>query len=199
MSDISLLTRLEQAARQRKLEKFSNKSYKWFRDRVRTIGGENARDTLLKDAQKNSLTRSRPSPGYMYSFIYDAKHKDKLPYFDAFPLILMVGPAKGGFYGINLHYIPPAARARFFDELLKIANNKSYNQRTKFGLSYQLLNSSSKYKLFKPAFKHYLFSQVQSKLALIPADEWEAALFLPSANFIGASNSKVWSDSILKT
>ena len=196
--EISLLKRLEISARQRKIERFSDKSYKWFRDKVRTFGGANARDTLLKDAQRTGNKRQRPHIGYMYTYIYDAKHKAKLPYWDAFPLIIMVGPAKGGFYGINLHYLPPKARAMLFDELLTITNNTRYNQRTKFQITYDLLKSSSKMGAFKPCFKHYLFSQVQSHLAMIPADEWEGALFMPSADFRGASNSKVWSDSILK-
>lgn len=193
----TLLKKLETVARQRKLDKFSDESYKWFRDKVRTFGGQKSRDTLLKDAKKNKNIRQRPTPGYMYTYIYDAKHKKKLPYWDAFPLIFMVGPAKKGFYGVNLHYLPPKARAVLFDELLKIANNKRWTARTKVGITYDLLKSSQKYKLFKPCFKHYLFKQVQSDLAFIPADEWEAALFMPTAHFQGAANSKVWSDSIL--
>ena len=194
----TLLKKLEAGARMRKLEKFSDQSYKWFRDKVRTFGGERARETLLKDAQKNKNIRQRPTPGFMYTYIYDAKHKDKLPYWDAFPLILMIGPAKKGFYGLNLHYLPPKARAMLFDKLLEIVNNTRYNDRTKIQLSYDLLKSSNKYKAFKPCFKHYLYSQLQSQIAKIPADEWEAALFMPTANFRGAVNSKVWSDSILK-
>ena len=131
-------------------------------------------------------------------FIYDALHADKLPYFDAFPLIVMVGPAPGGFYGINLHYLPPKPRAVLFDNLISIASDRRYDEKTKLKLSYNLLQLSSKYKLYKPCFKHYLFSQLKSRLVFVSAEHWDAALFLPTANFQGAINTKVWSDSMLE-
>lgn len=194
----TLLEKLENAAKQRKLEKFSDESYEWFKSKVRSFGGQKTRDTLLSDAKRVGATKKRiSSPGFMYTFVYDAKHKNELPYWDAFPLILLVGPADKGFYGLNLHYLPPKARAVFFDELLKISNSRTYSARTKLQLSYGLLRSSNKYKLFKPAFKRYLTSHVQSPIAFIPSNQWSAALFLPTADFRGASNSKVWSDSIL--
>lgn len=194
----TLLQKLNRQAQLRNFQKHSEKSYQWFRKKVRTFGGAKTRDELLQDAKQKRRTRNQPSTGKMYTYIYDAKHKNKLPYWDAFPLIFMVGPAKGGFYGINLHYLPPKSRAILFDRLLDIKNSNKLDARTKIRVSYGLLKSTSKFKLFKPCFKHYLFKQVQSKLALISADEWEAALFLPTANFQGASNSKVWSQSILK-
>lgn len=195
----TLLQKLEKAALQRKLERFSAESFSWFRQRVQSFGSQTTRDKLLSDARKTGNVKKKPrAPGFMYTYIYDAKWKDKLPYWDAFPLILLVGPAPQGFYGLNLHYLPPKARALFFDELLAISGNTSYTERTRIGLSYQLLKSGSQYKLFRPAFKRYLFSHVQSDIALIPATEWQAALFLPTADFQKATNTKVWSDSILK-
>jgi len=166
---------------------------------VRTLGGDNARKQIMADAKATRKLRNNPNIGMMYNFVYDAKWKDELPYWDAFPLIIMVGPAPNGFYGINLHYLPPKARAILFDNLLAIASDTKYNERTKLQLSYQLLSSSSKYKLFRPCFKHYLFTHLRSQLAFIPPKHWDAALFMPTASFQKAVNSKVWSDSILET
>ena len=50
--------------------------------------------------------------GSMYLFRYDAKFKDKLPYFDAFPLCLPFEPTNNGFWGINLHYLPYLLRVK---------------------------------------------------------------------------------------
>lgn len=194
----TLLKQLENAAKQKNLDQFSKKSYDWYRNRVRTLGGQSTRDKLLKDGTRNNKARNKPSTGYMYYYAYDAKHKATLPYFDAFPLILMVGPAPKGFYGVNLHYLPPKARVVLFDKLLDVTTDNRYNLRTKFLMSYEILNTASKYSAFKPAFKRYLFSQMRSKAMLVPANQWEAALFMPVASFQGASNSKVWSDTILK-
>jgi len=197
---LTLLQKLEQRARRRELEKFSKKSYQWFKTTALGIGQQRARDELIKGQTERNMNLKRgPGIGFMYSFVYDAKHKDTLPYWDAFPLIIMVGPADGGFYGINLHYLPPKARALLFDKLLDVASDTRYNNKTKLGISYKLLKSTARYSAFKPCFKHYLAERLASDLVKIGADEWEAALFLPTANFKGASNSKVWSDSISKT
>ena len=61
----------------------------------------------------------------MNMFFYDPKHKDTLPYYDRFPLSVIIGPAKGGFYGLNLHYLPPVLRAKMLDALMDIATIKS--------------------------------------------------------------------------
>jgi len=128
-------------------------------------------------------------------FFYDPKHKETLPYYDKFPLSIIVGPADGGFYGLNIHYLPPTLRARFLDSLLDITNNKRYDETTKFQLSYGLLNRTAKMRYFKPCFKHYLTKHVQSQFAQVQAPEWEIATFLPTASFEKASAQQVYRDS----
>jgi hypothetical protein len=44
----------------------------------------------------------RGGVGSMQMFFYDPKTKETLPYYDTFPLVVVVGPAEGGFYGLNL-------------------------------------------------------------------------------------------------
>jgi hypothetical protein len=118
-----------------------------------------------------------------------------LPYYDKFPLIFMVGPAAGGFYGINLHYLPPNYRAVLMDRLYTITSDKRYDANTKLNLSYEVLKGAAKYKYFKPTFKHYLASHVKSQFLKINADEWDIALMLPTQNFAKSSSSSVWADS----
>jgi len=43
--------------------------------------------------------------------------------------------------------------------------------------------------------KRYLSSHVRSRLAMVPAPEWEIATFLPTADFEKASSSEVYRDS----
>ena len=194
---MTMLQRLEKQARAKNIEKHSQASYDWFSNTLKQkIGKNRARETMIQDGKKMRRMRDTPLVGKMYTYVYDAKHKDKLPYWDAFPLIFMVGPAAGGFYGINLHYLPPKPRAQLFDALLEITNNKSFTSSTKLNVTYSLLKNSAKFKLFKPCFKHYLLDHVQSQLVYIHPEEWEAALFLPSANFQKAGNSEVWTKSL---
>ena len=56
---------------------------------------------------------SRPSQGRLNLFFYDPKFKKTLQqqgYYDTFPLVLPLEPIKGGFMGMNFHYLPPAMR-----------------------------------------------------------------------------------------
>jgi len=133
--------------------------------------------------------------GSMYMFSYDPKHKETLPYYDTFPLVVVVGPAEGGFYGLNLHYLPPILRAKMLDALMEITTNKKFNDSTRFKMSYELLAKTAKLKYFKPCFKHYLNEHVKSKFAMVPSPEWEIATFLPTANFEKASINAVYKDS----
>ena len=139
--------------------------------------------------------RSRPAVGRMYMYFYDPKTKDTLPYYDRFPLIIMVGPAPRGFMGLNLHYLPLDVRAKFLDALLGTINNERYDESTRFRLSYDMLKRASRLKAFRPCLKRYLSSHVRSRLALVPAPEWEIATFLPTADFEKASSSEVYKDS----
>jgi hypothetical protein len=138
---------------------------------------------------------TRFQPGAMTMFFYDPKTKDKLPYYDKFPLTIVVDSAPKGFYGLNLHYLPPALRAKFLDGLLDNLNNKYYDDKTRFAVSYNYLKRSSRMKYFQPCFKHYLTSHVKSKFAMVEAPEWEIAAFLPTAQFEKAGKNKVYADS----
>jgi hypothetical protein len=138
---------------------------------------------------------SKLAVGRMYLFAYDPKHKDKLPYYDRFPLIFPFNKDSEGFWGINMHYLPPLLRAKLMDSLHDLANNKKYDDTTKLQLSYQILTASSKFKYFKPCVKHYLNSHVQSRFMWIPAESWDRVLFLPLERFVGASKQQVHRDS----
>jgi len=136
-----------------------------------------------------------PSIGHMYHFQYDPKHKQTLPYYDRFPLIFMVGPAANGFYGLNLHYLPPVLRAKLMDQLYTLSTNRKYDESTRIALSYSLLSKAGRFKYFKPTFKHYLSIHVQSRFIHIAPTEWDIALMLPTQRFAKANKGRVWADS----
>ena len=189
---ISYIDRLQSQAFKAGITKNTKESLKWFQKQLRDIKSVNRRD-LIKD--ENFRTRARPLTGRMFMYFYDPKHKKTLPYYDRFPLIFMVEKAKGGFYGINLHYLPHKFRAIFFDRLTDYATNERYDISTRLRLSYKLLNSATKLKYFEPCFKHYLSKHVKSKIIEVPASDWETVLFMPTENFKKSNKTKVWSDS----
>jgi len=86
-------------------------------------------------------------------------------------------------------------RARLMDALYNVASDKKYNDKTKLKISYDLLNSSAKYKYFEPCVKKYLKSNVQSRFLMVPSSEWDVALFLPLERFT-VNKNKVYQDSL---
>ena len=170
----------------------TRESREWFRLKSAQLKNIN-RSQLMKE--EPIQLKNRGVIGNMYMFYYDPKHKDTLPYYDTFPLVIVIGPAEGGFLGLNLHYLPPVLRAKFLDSLLDVTNNKIYNETTKFKVTYNMLQRAGKMKYFKPCIKHYLNSQVRSRFAMVESPEWEIATFLPTADFQKATKTQVYKDS----
>ena len=189
----SLFTQLSSAFASTGLEKRSREARLWFIEKVKELNGRINRKELLNDP--NLKAKKTPQWGQMYMFVYEAQGKDTLPYFDRFPLIILTEPAEGGFYGLNLHYLHPNTRAIFLDKLMQTIKGKELNERTRLRMRYQLLNGVRKYREFAPCYKRYLFSQLRTRVSLVPADQWDVAIFLPTEHFRGANKTKVWADS----
>ena len=164
----------------------------WFREKVKQASAS-ARmravtpTQLLKRQEEGSATL-----GKMLFYKYDPKFAKKLPYWDMYPLVFPFEKAKGGFYGLNLHYIPPRDRAVLMDELKEYATNNKYDATTRLKITYDLLKGFGR---AVPCVKRYLGSHVQSNTVRINADEWEIAIFLPVERFQKQKKSVVWNDS----
>ena len=148
------------------------KSYDWYRKQVRSMTTPGARSLINKG--KATL---RPKYGIMNLFGYDPKHKEKLPYYDTFPLIFPLEPAKGGFIGLNFHYLPPLARVRFLRSLANTTNNNKFDKSTRYRINWR--NNT----FMRKTAKHYLFNHVRTSFLNITAEEMAIAIFLPVARF----------------
>lgn len=207
MKNETLLQRLKREVDYKTADRTSLEAYKWLRTKINdisgTLGGSNFRKEFIRDQMEaGNALKGDPSDihiGAMVCYAYDPKHKKTLPYYDTFPLGFLVNvTATGSWQMINLHYLPPKARAILFDKLMQITTNKNLNKKTKVRLSYTLLKSASKFNLFKPCFKEYLPSQVRSRIIKISPEDWATVMFLPLAQFKKAGQSKIWSDSLKK-
>ncbi len=150
------------------------KSFDWYRKQVNNMTTPGAKSLINKG--KATL---RPKYGVMNLFGYDAKHKATLPYYDKFPLIFPIEPAKGGFIGINFHYLPFGARVAFLKQLSQYATDDNFNNNTRYMLDW--VNNP----YFRKTTKRYLNSQVRTSFLNIPANEMAVAIFLPVARFVG--------------
>ena len=187
----NLFQTLELEAFRKGITPRTKESREWFRKRLGNMRRVDRRELMRNDPVKLA---TRTLMGSMQMFIYDPKHKETLPYYDAFPLTIVLGPAEGGFAGINLHYLPPLLRARFLDGLMERMTDKKYDESTRFAVSYQYLKKASTSKYIAPTYKHYLTQHVRSKFARIPAPEWEIATFLPAADWRKQSGKAVYRD-----
>ena len=192
----SIYTRLTREASKSNIDlrTKSNESMTWLENKYSKLNPNNAKpQRFINQAGRK---RDAVKVGRMYMFSYDPKTKNDLPYYDRFPLIFAVDFDKDGFYGINLHYLPPVLRAKLFDALWEITGNKdNMNEQTKIQLSYKLLKSATRFRYFKPCFKRYLYGHTKSEFIYVPPEEWAMSLFVPSEQFRKATKEKVWSDS----
>ncbi len=121
--------------------------------------------------------------GKMYMFFYDAKTKDKLPVWDRFPCIIVIGVHSDGFTGLNLHYLPYQYRAAFMDALYDYVSDEKYNAKTTFTATYPLLKASYRTRFVRACIKRYLTGHVRSRIVNIPPKDWDTAMFLPVEQF----------------
>ena len=191
MSDANLFKNLELEAFRAGINPRTDESRQWFRTRLKQLRRVN-RLELMKSDEVELVNKSRPLIGTMNMFFYDPKTKDTLPFYDRFPLAIISGPAPGGFYGMNLHYLPPVLRAKFLGGLMDITNNTKFDDTTRFKARYEMINKTKTLRYYKPCFKHYLFAHVKSRLGRVSPAEWEIATFMPTADWAKASGKEVY-------
>jgi hypothetical protein len=135
--------------------------------------------------------------GGLYCFYYDPKLKKELPYYDKFPLVLVLQKYDDGFLGLNLHYLPIRYRAVFMDKLMDYAITQG-DDIMKIQITYNILKTTTNLKEFRPCIKRYLNSHLQSRILAVQPNEWEVATFLPMHQFKKEKAQVVWQDSLEK-
>lgn len=171
------------------------KSRDWFNKQTNILSRVRINERQLFREQK---VVSNIRPGRMYCFYYDPKHKDTLPYYDRFPLVLPWPGDNDHFMGLNLHYLHPYHRMILLTKLMQFASNSRLDDTTRLRFSWQLISNAAKFRIVQPCVKMYLWTHVKSQFIDIPSNEWHTALMLPVARFVGATTTRVWADSARK-
>ena len=193
--ETSYLDQLKTAIQTNSVDARARAAGNWFRSIVNRTKGAFSDETPQSILTRSESLTSRSRLGKMYFYSYNPKWKDKLPWYDTFPLVFPIEEYNNGFLGLNFHYLRPKDRAILLDQLKVFANNKKYDETTKLKLTYNMLKGFTKIKRARPTVHRYLSSKVNSKFVLINADEWEVALFLPVERFKKANKKKVWAHS----
>lgn len=163
------------------------RSVSWFRKKIREFGAPTSTELVREGKRSNT-----PFHGRLNMFFYSPKYKDKLPYYDRFPLVLPLERYSGGFMGINMHYLPIPLRTRLLDKLYEFSSNDKFDETTRLTATYNRVRNIP---LVKPTLHKYLYNFVESPFRRIDADEFIVATLLPVQKFSKASSRKVWRDS----
>jgi hypothetical protein len=187
MAEQTFLDKLKNAIRKNEGTPKTRNAADWFRRKVGALRSElrsrysevDTANEFYNTAKKSG--RTTIAPGKMAAYFYDPKTKDKLPYYDRFPLILCVKMYNNGFLGLNFHYLPPLLRARLMDAIDR-ADSINWD-------------ALARIKEVRPTVKRYLWSHITSKVVIVDDDEKEIALFLPTERFKKESKLVVWGHS----
>lgn len=170
--------------RPEEIRELSQNSLEWFRLNLRRIRERPV--SLLRAGDTVTTTYT----GRMYMFFYDAKHKETLPYWDRFPLVIILQHYNDGFLGLNLHYIPPRFRVVLLNELYTyLVNKKEMDESTRLQISYDIIKSVTRLKYAKPCLKRYLKSHLDSRVSEVPVEYWDMMAMLPSQQFTVNANT----------
>lgn len=172
----------------------------WFRERAFSVNRSQVAPTKVieEHGKKISSINQASHIGKLFLYNYMPKHRKELPFYDTFPIVFPFRIVKGGFYGLNLHYLPYTYRAILMDSLYSLSNSRDFSKNSTRlqSLTYKVLESKRTLKFFSPCVHSYLHANVRSKIIMIPPSEWELALFLPLQRFQKKSQDAVWRDSV---
>lgn len=190
----SLLDKVSDAIRTGTVGSEVKRSAKWFQDKIKGLEGSVRNQFSQTNAPKfyreaenkidKKALKMRVNLGDLYAYYYNPKHKMTLPYYDTFPLIMLIGYEKETFLGLNFHYLNPKLRAILLDRVT-----------AKVGKGIINWTKIVKIPQVEPTVKRYRYDHIVRKVIPIEEKEKEIAIFLPLERFKKASKSRVWADS----
>lgn len=188
-----LFQQLKNAAKNQDFKGDTRAAQEWFRNEAQNIGKTSVSkvmDTAGAFKLFPNIDQNDSGLGKLYMFVYDAKWKAKMPFYDAFPLVFPIQFDSGGMLGLNLHYLPPGERAALMDALYTTANNQRFDKRMKLVVTYsQLKMAATQFAGYENCIKRYLFDHVRSPFHYVNPADWDKALMLPLQRFKVNPNS----------
>ena len=190
----SLLDKVTGAIRSGTVGKEVKRSAQWFQDKIKGLKGDLRNrfsstnpDKFYREAETKinpAVLSRRPNLGDLFCYHYNPKYRGVLPYYDMFPMIMLIGSDADTFLGINFHYLPPKFRAILLDKV-----------NAKIGSALPKWSKLSKIREIAPTIKRYRYDHIMRKVVPIEEKEQEIAIFLPLERFRKASKGAVWADS----
>lgn len=185
-----LRAKIEKQLDKKNLKLSRTPSRQWLVQKMKDL-----RITASSIMQDRERLRERTIIGRFYFFYYDPKTKDKLKYYDKFPLVIPIERYDNGFLGLNFHYVYPLVRLQLLTKLMAYASNKKMNEKTRLKLSYPVIAHVTALYRATPCIKRYLWTHVKSRFMEIEARDWRMALTLPVQQFVKSTAQRVWDES----
>ena len=189
----SFLSKVSDAVRSGTVGKEVKRSAQWFQDKIKGLKGEVKNRFSSTNAAKfyresekinDAVFKRRVSLGDLFCYYYNPKYRKTLPYYDMFPMIMLLSAEKETFLGINFHYLRPKWRAILLDRVT-----------AKIGRGLPRWSKLRQIKQIAPTIKRYRYDHIMRKVIPIEEDEQEIAIFLPTERFKKSGKAKVWSES----
>jgi hypothetical protein len=170
------------------------KSKAWYEQQMILLMKQIQSPWVVLKGNPAQLT-TRLMPGKMYMFIYDPLYKDKIPYFDRFPCMLMYKRSIWGFSGLNFHYLPYQMRVQLLHRLMQYKTNPKMDETTRIKFTWDAIKGVSKFAAAIPAFHNYNFAGLRSTFREIRAYDWTTAVLLPVEQFVKMPDDRIWDKS----
>lgn len=174
------------------IEMDSKKATYWLKDNLARIKPMNQGKIL---SSSSAQSPNSVKPGRMYFFSYDPRFKSTMPFYDQFPIVVVLNYEKGGFLGLNLHYLRFHNRAVFLNYLLEFADSPAWfeDPRAAMLLEYYLIKKSpSMRKFLRACIKSYRYGHFLSGVVQVSPADWKIVPFLPLDRFQKATREEVW-------
>ena len=172
----------------------SPKATEWLRKNLTNIGTVNPLSIINTSGTEGSIVQF--TPGKLYLFGYNPKTKNELPYYDSFPMILLLDYTENGFIGLNFHYLYPIDRQMFFNKLVRYVNDTKFDKNPDAYLNVSYANIKiAKNSYYKPTIKRYYYKNIVTKITEIPPIYWKFMLFLPLERSQKEVKESVWKES----
>jgi hypothetical protein len=171
------------------------KSKAWFETQIKAMEKARVTPRNLMTKDGGMKLTSNLVPTRMYAFYYMPMTRDKLPYYDTFPLIFPLSRTQDNFHGLNMHYLDYPARFALFRVLLKIASTPNITDASRMKISWGQIQGLAGTALAQACIKQYRFDHVRSPFLEIKPTDWATAMMLPCHRFVGAPTISIWQQS----
>jgi hypothetical protein len=154
---------------------------------------------LMQKAQQLSIP-NRLMPGQMVFFKYrpiSESFISRNTYYDRFPLVLITDVYRGGFDGVNVHFVDEVNRKFLFDSIMReLPTIKAAEEwRTRLMVNYDRLAAKRKFIYFKPCYRKYKWKGMERRPAIVPFELWEDMVASNTSRFITAKQTTVYTES----